>query len=338
MTHEATIENRSVAVQSSSLQQVTEPVQESLAVFRDFFKKEISSDVWLLDRIIHYLLRQKGKEIRPTLVFMTARMFGEVDHRSYVGATMIELLHTATLIHDDVVDEADIRWVILSINKLLRNKAGVLLGDFLLSKGLLISLDHKEYDLLHVLSTEVRKMSEGELRQLKTSRLFNMTEERYFQIISEKTASLIAACCHCGAISAVDDPDIHKRMEEIGLKIGIAFQIMDDLFDYGLKDVGKPRRNDIIERKVTLPLIRALEGAPGTERLRISRLMRKRRKSSKDIETIVRFVHDRDGMTGARETMNKIAEEALAELRELPVNSGYSEFESLVRFIITRNS
>ncbi len=336
MTHEATIENRSVAVQSSSLQQVTEPVQESLAVFRDFFKKEVSSDVWLLDRIIHYLLRQKGKEIRPTLVFMTARMFGEVDHRSYVGATMIELLHTATLIHDDVVDEADMRRGFLSINKIWNNKAGVLLGDFLLSKGLLIALDHQEHQLLSVLSDAVKKMSEGELRQLKTSNLFNMTEERYFQIISEKTASLISACCQCGAIAATDNKEAISTMAEIGMDIGIAFQIKDDLFDYGLADIGKPKRNDIKERKVTLPLIYALNHASATEKLHIRRLMKKRNKSSRDIDRIVSFVYEKNGLALAEEKMNEFTGRAISLLHTLPAERGIEDFESLINFIVTR--
>ncbi len=321
-----------------ALSDITQPVQLHIEEFRRFFKSSVDTDVYLLDKIIHYLLRQKGKEIRPTLVFLTARMFGDINKRSYIAATMIELLHTATLIHDDVVDEADKRRGFLSVNKLWRNKAGVLLGDFLLSKGLLIALDNKEYALLHVLSTAVRKMSEGELRQLKTSKLFNMTEERYYQIISEKTASLIGACCQCGAIAATRDETIHHEVLDIGMKIGIAFQIKDDLFDYGLEDVGKPRRNDIKERKVTLPLIKALEKGSTTERLMIRRLMRKRKKTNNDIDKIVRFVHEKGGMTEAHLAMKSFAEQGLSALRTLPVNEGYADFESLVQFIITRKN
>lgn len=324
--------------QDPSLSEITQPVQHHIEEFRRFFKSSVDTDVFLLDKIIHYLLRQKGKEIRPTLVFVTARMFGEINERSYIAATMIELLHTATLIHDDVVDEADKRRGFLSVNKLWRNKAGVLLGDFLLSKGLLIALDNKEYALLHVLSTAVRKMSEGELRQLKTSKLFNMTEERYYQIISEKTASLIAACCQCGAIASTHDESIHLEVLDIGMKIGMAFQIKDDLFDYGLVDVGKPRRNDIKERKVTLPLIKALEKSSAAERLMIRRLMRKRKKTNNDIDKIVRFVHDKDGITEAQLSMKNFAEQGLSALRKLPVNEGYKDFESLVQFIITRKN
>ncbi|MDZ7757570.1 polyprenyl synthetase family protein [Rhodohalobacter sp.] len=319
-----------------SLKEITSPIQENLTTFRTFFKDELRSDVFVLDQIIQYLLRQKGKEIRPTLVFMTARMFGNVDKRSFVAATMIELLHTATLIHDDVVDESDLRRDFLSINKLWKNKAGVLLGDFLLSKGLLVALDYKEYELLHVLSDAVRKMSEGELRQLKTSKLFNMTEERYYQIISEKTASLISACCECGAIAATDDKEIISSMKEIGMNIGIAFQIKDDLFDYGIDDVGKPTRNDIQERKVTLPLIKALEKAPALEQLKIRRLMKKRKKKSANVNEIVNFVHKYDGLKAAEETMQDYASKALTSLNKLPVKEGLEDFEDLIRFIINR--
>ncbi|HMB41552.1 MAG TPA: polyprenyl synthetase family protein [Balneolaceae bacterium] len=330
------MDNSKPSSTSLSLSDVTLPVRENLSVFRTFFKEEISSDVYLLDQIIHYLLRQKGKELRPTLVFMTARMFGTVEKASYVAATMIELMHTATLIHDDVVDESDIRRSFLSINKIWRNKAGVLLGDFLLSKGLLIALDHKEYRLLHVLSDAVAKMSEGELRQLKTSNLFNMTEDRYFQIISEKTASLIAACCKCGAIATTDNDRVIDGMEEIGLWVGIAFQIKDDLFDYGLDDIGKPKRNDIKERKVTLPLIYALNNASAGRRLSIRRLMRKRKKTSKDINTIVKFVHEYDGLNLAEKKMQEYTDKALSQLRELPSEKGTEDFEDLIKFIITR--
>lgn len=336
MAHPAAKIQNTYSNRSQPLSEIIEPVKNHIDEFRVFFRESVSTDVYLLDKIIQYLLRQKGKEIRPTLVFMSARMFGEIDNRSYIAATMIELLHTATLIHDDVVDEADRRRGFLSINKLWRNKAGVLLGDFLLSKGLLIALDHKEYQLLHVLSDAVNKMSEGELRQLKTSRLFNMTEDRYYQIISEKTASLIAACCKCGAVSTSDDTYVHSQMYEIGKKIGIAFQIKDDLFDYGLDDVGKPKRNDIKERKVTLPLIKALQSGSKLDRLRIRTLMRKRKKSSKDIENIVTYVHEHGGMKASREAMIRYAEQGLEDLQKLPVNDGYKGFEALVDFIITR--
>ncbi len=319
-----------------NLQDITRPVTGNLSEFRTFYKDALRTDVFVLDRIVQYLLRQKGKEIRPTLVFMSARLFGEINERSYVAATMIELLHTATLIHDDVVDEANMRRGFLSINKVWKNKASVLLGDFLLSKGLLIALDYEEFKLLKVLSKAVQSMSEGELRQFKAARLFNMTEEYYFKVISEKTASLIAACCECGAISTTDDPDLHQRMHDIGMSVGIAFQIKDDLFDYGVDDIGKPRRNDIKERKVTLPLIKAMENASLTEKARIGYLMRKRNKKAREIEEIVSFVHEKGGMKYAREIMDEYAEKAASDLATLPDSEYREAFEDLIEFIIRR--
>lgn len=322
--------------EKKTLRQITHPVSDDLSEFRTFYKKALRTDVFVLDQIVQYLLRQKGKEIRPTLVFMSARLFGDVTQRSYVAATMIELLHTATLIHDDVVDDAEVRRGFLSINKVWKNKASVLLGDFLLSKGLLIALDYDEFKLLKVLSMAVKSMSEGELRQFKAARLFNMDEDYYFKVISEKTASLIAACCECGAISTTDDPGHHQKMHDIGMYTGIAFQIRDDLFDYGVGDIGKPKRNDIRERKVTLPFIKALDNASVTETIRIRYLMRKRSKSQSDIDNIVSFVHEKGGMEYARSIMDDYATKALSKLSTLPESEDRQAFEDLIEFIIRR--
>lgn len=319
-----------------TLKEITNPVSSHLSDFRTFYKDALRTDVFVLDKIVQYLLKQKGKEIRPTLVFMSARLFGDVTNRSYVAATMIELLHTATLIHDDVVDEANIRRGFLSINKVWKNKASVLLGDFLLSKGLLIALEHDEFKLLKVLSRAVKSMSEGELRQFKAARLFNMTEDYYFKVISEKTASLIAACCECGAISTTDDPEMHQKMYDIGMCVGIAFQIRDDLFDYGVDDVGKPRRNDIQERKVTLPLIKALENVGLLEKTRIRYIMRKRNKSNEEVEEIVDFVHRNGGIDYARSVMNEYAQKAVDSLSTLPETDDRKAFKDLIEFIIKR--
>lgn len=326
----------SETVTRKTLSQITAPVSEHLSEFRSFFKDTIRSDVFVLDQIVKYLLRQKGKELRPTLVFMTAKLFGEVNNRTYIAATMIELLHTATLIHDDVVDEADSRRGFVSINKIWKNKAGVLLGDYLLSKGLLIALENKEHKLLEVQSRAVQMMSEGELRQLKTAGLFNMTEERYFQIISEKTASLISTCCECGAVSVSDNEEHHQLMSEIGMNTGIAFQIRDDLFDYGMDDIGKPKRNDIQERKVTLPLIKAFEQAPDKEARKIRSVMKKRKKSSSDIQKIVDFVHSNGGMKAAQGMMFEYANKAIEALDTLPDSSHKQDFADLIHFVITR--
>jgi octaprenyl-diphosphate synthase len=323
-------------VTRKSLKEITEPVSKNLSEFRSFFKDTIRSDVFLLDQIVKYLIRQKGKELRPTLVFMTANLFGEINERSYIAATMIELLHTATLIHDDVVDEADTRRGFVSINKIWNNKAGVLLGDYLLSKGLLIALENKEHNLLEVQSRAVQSMSEGELRQLKTAGLFNMTEERYFQIISEKTASLISTCCECGAISVSEDESTHELMREVGMSIGIAFQIRDDLFDYGKYDIGKPTRNDIQERKVTLPLIKAFEHAPKRKSAHIRALMKKRKKSSSNVDEIVNFVHENGGMEYAKQSMYDYANKAIEKLNTLPETQAKQDFIDLIHYVITR--
>jgi octaprenyl-diphosphate synthase len=319
-----------------SLDEITAPVQPNLKEFRSFFRDTISSDVFLLDRIIGYLIKQKGKEIRPTLVYMSARLFGQINQKSHIAATMVELLHTATLIHDDVVDDSSSRRGFVSINKIWRNKAGVLLGDFLLAKGLQIALQHKAYKMLEVQSNAVQKMSEGELRQLKTAGLFNMTEARYFQIISEKTASLIATCCEVGAISTTDDPAMHRLMHDIGMATGIAFQIRDDLFDYGVYDIGKPTRNDIQERKVTLPLIKALEHAPKKQAARMRMLMKKRKKQVAEVEEIVRFVHDSGGMEYAKTIMYEYANRAIEGLEQIPISDATHHFVELIHFIISR--
>ena len=321
---------------NKALREITDPVGPNLKEFRSFYKEALRTDVFLLDKLVQYLLRQKGKEIRPTLVFMSARLFGDVTKRSYVAATMIELLHTATLIHDDVVDESNIRRGFLSINKVWKNKASVLLGDFLLSNGLLIALEDDEFKLLKVLSKAVKSMSEGELRQFKAARLFNMDEEYYFKVISEKTASLIASCCECGAISTSDDPEIHQKMYDIGMAVGIAFQIKDDLFDYGVDDIGKPKRNDIKERKVTLPLIKALDNASLIERTKIRYLMRKRNKNNDEIETIVNFVHEKGGMEYATSIMQDYADSAIEMLHTIPASDARTDFEDLIQFIVNR--
>src|SRR5699024_2604810 len=322
--------------EKETLKQITRPVSDNLADFRSFYKKALRTDVFVLDKIVQYLLRQKGKEIRPTLVFMSARLFGNINERSYVAATMIELLHTATLIHDDVVDDANLRRGFLSINKVWKSKASVLLGDFLLSKGLLTALDYDEFKLLKVLSKAVKSMSEGELRQFKATGLFNMDEEYYFKVISQKTASLIAACCECGAISTTANEEQQQIMHEIGMKTGISFQIRDDLFDYEMGDIGKPKRNDIRERKITLPFIKAVENASAMETIRIRYLMRKRNKKKSDIKKIVSFVHDKGGMEYAKSIMLDYASQAKNKLAMLPESADRDAFEDMINFIISR--
>jgi octaprenyl-diphosphate synthase len=319
------------------LSDITSSIENDLIEFRAFFKKTIKSDVPLLDILTRYLIKQKGKEVRPILVFLSAQLFGSINQRSMVAATMIELLHTATLLHDDVVDKAHSRRGFVSIHNIWNNKAAILLGDFLLSKGLLIALENNEHTLLEVQSRAVQKMSEGELRQLKTAGLFNMTEERYYQIIEEKTASLIATCCECGAVSTTDDPEIHTKMYAVGKHIGMAFQIKDDLLDYSENEIGKPKRNDIVERKVTLPFIKALQHANKSDARLYKKLMKKRRKSSSEVQQIVDFVSVNNGISHAEEIMLEYATKAKNELRDLASPASTGPLLQLIDFITHRS-
>ena len=319
------------------LSDITSSIENDLIDFRAFYRGTIKSDVPLLDILTRYLIKQKGKEVRPILVFLSAQLFGSINQRSMVAATMIELLHTATLLHDDVVDKAHSRRGFVSIHNIWDNKAAILLGDFLLSKGLLIALENNEHTLLEVQSRAVQKMSEGELRQLKTAGLFNMTEERYYQIIEEKTASLIATCCECGAVSTTDDPKIHSKMYAIGKQIGMAFQIKDDLLDYSENEIGKPKRNDIVERKVTLPFIKALQNANKSDARLYKKLMKKRKKSSSEVQQIVDFVSTNNGISHAEEIMLEYATKAQNELLDIASPTSAGPLLQLIDFITYRS-
>lgn len=319
------------------LSDITNSIENDLIDFRTFFKQTIKSDVPLLDVLTRYLIKQKGKEVRPILVFLSAQLFGSINKRSMVAATMIELLHTATLLHDDVVDKAHSRRGLVSIHNIWNNKAAILLGDFLLSKGLLIALENKEHTLLEVQSRAVQKMSEGELRQLKTAGLFNMTEERYYQIIEEKTASLIATCCECGAVSTTDNQEIHSRMYEVGKNIGMAFQIKDDLLDYSQNEIGKPKRNDIIERKVTLPFIKSLQYANKSDARFFRKLMKKRKKNTSEVQQIVDFVSSNQGILQAEKIMMAYASKAKKDLLEVTQSPTTQPLLHLIDFITTRS-
>ncbi len=331
-----TISENALRVRKVDLSDIQRPITENLSQFRTFFRKSVKSEVFLLDQIVKYLLKTKGKELRPALVFLSARLCGQVNERTYVAATMIELLHAATLIHDDVVDEADERRGFMSINKIWKNKASVLLGDYLLAKGLLVALDSDEFELLKVLSTAVKRMSEGELRQLKASKLQNMTEDRYFKVISEKTASLISACCECGAISTGCGVAEREAMRDFGLNIGIAFQIRDDLFDFGNEHTGKTTANDIIERKMTLPVIYALSQVSFFERRKYRSMYRKHNKTPDDINAIIQFVREKGGVHYAAEQMNVYASKAISNLQLFPESDDRHNLEDLLHFVISR--
>ena len=313
------------------------PVEAELGEFRRRFRDAMRSRVTLLDRVTQYVLRRKGKEIRPTLVLLSAQLCGGTRDASYTAAALVELLHTATLVHDDVVDEADQRRGAFSINAVWKNKVAVLLGDYLLSRGLLLALDAREYDLLHVMSDAVRRMSEGELLQIETARRLNIDEATYFRIISDKTASLIAACLAAGALSAGADDETVARARQIGETLGLAFQVRDDLFDYGAVDVGKPLGLDLQERKMTLPLIAALDLADEAERKRVMRIVRKRRKSRAEVRDVVSFVQRVGGVAAARRRMEELAGDAAASLLEFPPSDARDALVGLCAYVVARD-
>lgn len=319
-----------------SLAEIRAPIEADLAAFQQHFRAAMKSNVWLLDRVTQYILKHKGKQIRPILVLLAARLLGEVSDTTYRGAALVELLHTATLVHDDVVDDAETRRGVFSIKALWKNKVGVLLGDYLLSRGLLLALDAKDYDLLHTVSDAVRRMAEGELSQLEHSRRLDTTEAIYFQIISDKTASLIAACLACGAISVTDDETTVARLRHVGETLGLAFQIRDDLFDYGDVDVGKPLGNDVQERKLTLPLIYALDQAAPREAKAIRKLVKRRKKTRADVDRVVRFVYDNGGVAYARARMEALAAEAIGDLLTFPESEARTALLGLAKFIVAR--
>lgn len=325
------------SVTKVSIQDVRHVVDDELNEFRRYFRESVRSSVGLLDKITQYVLRQKGKEIRPLLVLLSAKVCGSVHDSTYRAAALVELMHTATLVHDDVVDVAERRRGVFSINALWKNKVAVLFGDFLLSRGLLLALEHRDYDLLHVLSDAVRRMSEGELLQIEKSRHLDIDEETYFRIISDKTASLISACTTCGAVSTSSDQEVIEQMRVIGEKLGLAFQIRDDLFDFGVDDIGKPIGIDLQEKKMTLPLIYALREASKGDRRRILSIVRKSRKNRADIREVSRFVEMRGGLAYARERMHESALEARELLSSFPPNDARDAMLGLVDFTVSRS-
>ena len=311
-------------------------METELGTFKEYFRSAMRNRVFLLDQVVQYLLRQKGKQLRPILVLLTARACGGITESTYRAAALVELLHTATLVHDDVVDEADRRRGMFSINALWKNKVAVLLGDFLLSRGLLLALDHREYELLHIVSDAVRRMSEGELLQIEKARKLDIDESTYYSIISDKTASLLSACTSCGAHSAGVDEATQEAMRSFGEELGMAFQIRDDLFDFGAKDVGKPLGIDLQEKKMTLPLIHALEKADGKQKKRIMKVVRQKNKSKDDVMEVGAFVTEHGGIEYARATMMKHADKALEILETLPDTDARGALANLVRFTVTR--
>lgn len=299
----------------SKLTSIRKPVKEEMEKFESYFKDTFQSDVPLLKIILNYVLRRKGKQMRPLLVFLSAGLNGKINEATYVAATFIELLHTATLVHDDVIDDSQERRGALSINALWNSKIAVLVGDYLLSQGLLISVKKNRYDMLEIVSNAVQSMSKGELLQLQKSRKLDITEEVYFDIIRMKTATLISSCTESGTKSVTDDLAVLKNMKDLGENIGIAFQIRDDIFDYennGL--VGKPAGNDIREKKITLPLIHALNNVSPSEKRHIMSIIKSRHKSASGVKKVVQFVIDNGGLDYASVMMEKYRDKAFAIL------------------------
>jgi octaprenyl-diphosphate synthase len=316
---------------------IKKPIEPEMKEFELKFKTSMQSKAPLLDRITHYIIKRKGKQLRPMFVFLSAKATGDVNESTYTAAALIELLHTATLVHDDVVDEADERRGFFSVNALWKNKVAVLVGDFLLSKGLMMAVDNNEFELLHTVSDAVKEMSEGELLQMEKTRLLNFDEEVYFEIIRQKTAALISACCRSGAQSTKSSEEHIRLMTEFGEKVGMAFQIKDDLFDYGAgKDIGKPTGIDIQERKTTLPLIYALNRASNSDRKRIVNIVKNHNTNAIKVKEVIQFVSASGGIEYATQKMHDYARQSLELLSQLPETEARKSLETLVNYTIER--
>jgi octaprenyl-diphosphate synthase len=317
---------------------IKKPVKEEMAQFEAYFGRTMQSKIPLLKIILNYIFRRKGKQMRPLLVFLSAKLNGEIGEPTYVAATLIELLHTASLVHDDVVDDAKERRGALSINALWNSKIAVLVGDYMLTKGMLISIEKNRIDMLELASEAVKSMTEGELLQLQKARKLNIREDDYFRIIKGKTAALIAACTACGARSATSNPDTIQLMKDFGESIGIAFQIRDDILDYeGNGLTGKISGNDIKEKKITLPLIHSLEKASFSRKRHILHIIGNNKKSRSDVAEVISFVSENGGMEYAAVRMNQYRDKALAILDTYPESEVKNSLREFVYFTVTRD-
>ncbi|MCO5232817.1 MAG: polyprenyl synthetase family protein [Chitinophagales bacterium] len=313
------------------------PIDEELRIFEKKFRETMRSDVALLDKVTYYIYQRKGKQIRPMFVFLTAKMCGGVTEATYIGASLIELLHTATLVHDDVVDDANERRGFFSINALWKNKIAVLVGDYLLAKGLLLSIEHQQFKLLQIVTSAVKAISEGELLQIEKARRLDITEEVYFQIITGKTASLMASACATGAASATNDEELIEKMRLIGELIGISFQIKDDLFDYGEADIGKPRGIDIKERKMTLPLIYTLNHCSPSEKKWIINIVKNHNEDKARVKELIHFVHQKGGIQYSIDKMNFYKQKAFEVIATISDSEAKDGLKDLVNYITERN-
>jgi octaprenyl-diphosphate synthase len=311
-------------------------IEEELKAFEFRFKDAVKSEAPLLDRIMRYIVKRKGKQLRPMFVLLSAKLCGEVNELAYRAASLVELLHTATLVHDDVVDDSMERRGFFSVYALWKNKVSVLVGDYLLAKGILLSLDNNDHKILHILSDAVRKMSEGELLQLEKARSLNLNEEIYFDIIRNKTASLLASACAAGAWSTSNDESMAEKMRLFGEKTGMAFQIKDDLFDYTSEKIGKPTGNDIQEKKLTLPLIYTLNKTDKETRRKIIYIVKNKNKDQKKVKWVINKVEETGGIQYAIDKMNMYKKEALNNLYLFPENPIRQGLEDLVLYVTER--
>ena len=319
-----------------NLDDIKKPIVKELDEFEVRFKESMRTKTPLLDRITHYIVSRKGKQMRPMFVFLSAKLCGEVNEATYVAASLVEILHTATLVHDDVVDDSYQRRGFFSINALWKNKIAVLVGDYLLAKGLLLSVEHGEYRLLQILSNTIREMSEGELLQLEKARKLDIKEEIYFDIIRQKTASLIASACASGASTTTKDEDAISRVKLMGEKIGIAFQIKDDLFDYEDDDIGKPRGIDIKERKMTLPLIYTLNKVDYFTRRKMINIIKNDNQNNEKVKWVIETVRATGGMQYTTEKMELYKKDALDLLYTFPAGEVRIAIEQLINYTIQR--
>ena len=320
-----------------NIKEIKKPISNEMNVFEDKFKSSLKTRVPLLDKIMHYIIKRKGKQMRPMFVFLCAKIFNNTKESTYTAASLIELLHTATLVHDDVIDEANFRRGVFSINALWKNKVSVLDGDFLLSRGLLLAVEKEEFSLLKIVSKAVKEMSEGELLQIEKTRSLNITEGIYFDIIRKKTAALISACCESGAASSGTSEENINLMKEFGEKVGIAFQIKDDLFDYTQSPlIGKPTGLDIREKKMTLPLIYTLNNISKQEKRFIINTIKNDSKNSKKIERIILLVKKTKGLEFAENKMNDYYNDALGFLDKINDSEAKKSLIELVKYVVKR--
>ncbi|MFN4973524.1 MAG: polyprenyl synthetase family protein [Bacteroidota bacterium] len=322
----------------NTIEFIKAPVSDELALFEKHFREAMRSKVPLLDTIMTYIVKRKGKQIRPLFVFLSAKLFAEINPSTHRAASLVELLHTATLVHDDVVDDSNERRGFFSINALWKNKIAVLVGDYLLSRGLLLSVKNKDYHLLEIVTKAVEEMSEGELLQIEKTRNLNLSEEIYFDIIRKKTASLIASCCAVGAASAGTDIETVEKMRLFGEKVGIAFQMKDDLLDYGDEDIGKPTGIDLKEKKLTLPIIYTLNHADKATRSRIINTIKNHSNDKARVREVIDYVNRHDGIAYTRATMTRIKNEALQILNEINTSEHRANLAALVEYVIQRKN